>query len=758
MKNKLLTALLILGIILAGCTRPTSRPTPTALPSPSRTPVDVVPLVTRTPDAAAAVSAFLDKWKAEDYESMYAMLTKASQAAIKKEDFIARYTDVATQSAMAKDGVDYQIAGETKSTTEATVEYTSTLHSVLVGDLRRGMKANLAMEDGAWHLQWDEGLILPELKGGNRLQMDSSAPERGNIYDRNGNVLVSQSEAVAIGLITADIPVDNDEEVANTIHRVLGIDPGWLIAKIDGYRPQNQYLGLGDLSIEDYNKYEGQLSGLPGIYLSNFTARYYRSTGTISYAAHATGFRSLIQADEVNEFVRQGYKQSDYVSRMGMELWGDPYLGGQRSAVLYLVDPSGNILSELARKEGSPSQDIYTTLDINLQRGAQEAIAGFQGAVVVMERNSGRVLALASSPSFDPNLYVPDNYNSPWLINGLYADTRPEYNRATRGQYPLGSVFKIITMSAALKSGLYTADTTYECGYEFTELPDRVLYDWTWDHYQKDGKTKPSGTLTLPEGLMRSCDPYFYSIGLHLFGQGMGGLVSEMAKGFGLGQKTGIYGLVPSEEEAGQVVVPASALDATNQAIGQGDLMVTPLQVADFVAAVGNGGTLYRPSLIEKIAPPNGQPTYVYTDTVRGTLPISGTMLSLVQNAMVSVIKNSHGTAYDKFGGFGISVAGKTGTAQTSLSEPHAWFVAYSNANIANKPDIAVAVILEYQGEGSDWAAPVTRRVLEDYFYGRPQALYPWESSIGVVKSPTPEVTDTSAPEATETETPTPNP
>jgi penicillin-binding protein 2 len=231
---------------------------------------------------------------------------------------------------------------------------------------------------------------------------------------------------------------------------------------------------------------------------------------------------------------------------------------------------------------------------------------------------------------------------------------------------------------------------------------------------------------------MRSCNPWFYHIGLTLFNQGLRNLIPEMARGFGLGQPTGVVG-VP-EEAPGQVPAdPQEKLAATNIAIGQGDLQVTPIQVAAFVAAVANGGTLYRPQMVERIVSPTDTVIQQFTPEAVGTLPITPENLAIIQDAMNMVVRNSRGTAYSVVGAFPIELHGKTGTAEVGGGlDPHAWFVAYSNEDNAEQPDIAVVVIAENAGEGSEIAAPIARRVFEVYFFGRPRLLYPWEDRLGV--------------------------
>jgi penicillin-binding protein 2 len=739
---------LIFIIMLIGCSRSSSI-TPTPVPSDTPSPLPTAGITTvSTPDTEAAARLYLDSWKKEDYPAMYAMLTQVSKDAINEDTFTQKYRSVASEAALSK-GIDYQILSKLTTPKSAQVNYQVILHSILVGDIQRDTVMNLSLEKGQWRVQWADALILPELSGGNHLSMDYKIPSRANIYDRNGHALVAQQDAVAIGLNTGEVDQNQQDDLLATIARMTNgrIRPASLSPQIDNYRANGGwYLPVTDIAADELSAYEARLSGYSGVILQPFRTRYYVD----NVAPHVVGYMSAIQKDEVDKFARLGYKWNERIGRDGLELWGENYLAGKRGGTLYVVDSTGKTVTILADSGTEPAQAIYTTLDRDLQLGVQQALNGFLGAVVVLNKNTGEVLAMASSPNFNPNLFEPTNYNSQLLIGNLYGDDRPLYNRATQGQYPLGSVFKIVTMAAALKSDIYTTDTTYNCGYHFDELVNVTLNDWTYEHYQKDGKTQPSGLLTLSQGFMRSCNPYFWHIGLDLFSRGMTHAVSDMARGFGLSKPTGIE----INEEDGNIPDPESPLDSTNNAIGQGATLVTPLQVADFVAAVGNGGTLYKPTVIEKIAPPSGDPSYVFTPTVNGRLPISGTIVSSIQDAMISVIKDPHGTAHQVFPNFPYAVAGKTGTAQDPPRDPHAWFVGYTYDNRADKPDIAIAIVLENQGEGSEWAAPIFRGIVQLYFSGQ-RSTFPWETQPGVWKTPTPSITeaptleDTATPEGT---------
>lgn len=748
MKIRRLSIILFL-LLVAGCSRNSPAPTtPTRLPVQNTTLPQPPVYTTSVPDAKAAARSYLDAWKTDNYETMYSLLTSVSQDAISKDKFIKHYQGVAIEAALS--GVDYQILSALTQPDQAQVSYRVILHSVLVGDVQGDTLMNLTLEKGQWRVQWDDTLVLADLKGGNYLKMDREGytPSRANIYDRNGHALVAQADATAIGLKPDEIDSGQIDSLLGLLSNITGMRADTIMGMIDRTpKGQGWYVPVAEVPAGTVEKLASTLSNYSGLYLSPYKSRYYFDGGI---APQTVGYVSSLSPDEVDKYRRMGYQQDELIGRLGLENWGEKYLAGKRGGALYVMSPQGQPVTRLAEVPAQPSQAIYTTLDRDFQEGVQNSLAGLRAAAVVLERNTGRVLALASSPGFDPNAFIPVNFNNYSLAQQI--ENGATFNLATQGQFPLGSVFKVVTMAAALESGRYTPDSTLMCGYDFTELSGVTLHDWTWEYNETKRPTMPSGLLTLTGGLIRSCDPWFWHIGLSLFNEGKTKAVSDMARGFGLGQPTGIQGV---DEVAGTITDPEAPLDATNNAIGQGKTQVTPLQVADFMAAVGNGGTLYIPQLIEKIAPPDGDPTFTFKPEERGKLPVKPETLTALQEAMKGVIVSTkpRGTAVEVFSGLNIPVAGKTGTAQTSL-DPHAWFAGYTFAERPDKPDIAIAVVAENAGEGSEYAAPIFRRIVELYFTGKPAKLFPWESTYFVTRTPTPEETETPTPEPDVTATP----
>lgn len=727
--------LIVIMTFLSACTSGGSGlipsvPTETALPPPAVT-------VVSAPDPSLTLTAYLDAYKADDYNTMYSLVSKVTQDAVPLEDFAKRNRDALNQ--MSAGSFDYEVLSSLVNPYSAEIAYRVTYRTALVGDIQRDIVARLTLENGEWRLQWDESLILPELAGGNILRMDYSIPSRGNIYDKDGDVVAAQTDAYAFSIIPGNVTEASLPILLSEVWRLCGTsmeDLAYQIANTPAFFP----ISLCEASAQESERIRSIYPA--GLQWTQYNSRFYFDQGASS---NIVGYTQFISPENLDQYRRLGYRGDERVGSTGIERWAEDYLAGVHGGTLYVVNPvTGQIVTRVGESAPKPADSIYLTIDDNLQYYAQQAIKGFNGAAVVIEVETGRVLAMASSPGFDANIFEPNNPNAATLISQLVPGSL--LNRAAQGQYPLGSVFKIITMAAGMESGLFVPESTLDCQYTWTRLPDQIRYDWTYQHCQdrlasgrecNTSDSVPSGQLTLSEGLMRSCNPFFWEIGYTLYQNNRPNDIANMARAFGLGQPTGIGQI---EEAAGQITDPPTAIDVVNQAIGQGDVLVTPLQVASFIAALANGGTLYRPQLVERIEPVDGSAAVqVFKPEARGTLPLQPFRLELIKNAMIDVVKNPRGTANFRLRGLTIPVAGKTGTAESGSGKPHAWFAGYTMAaENTGLPDIAIAVILENIGEGSDYAAPVFKRIVETYYYGTPRSFYWFESNFGVTKTPTP--------------------
>ena len=732
--KKIKQPILILTLILtlAACSNPTSTLSPSEIAATDSLPTPQV-YITPAPDVDTMLSSYFSAWQADDYAAMYVYLSKASQGTISEEDFIQKYNDTANALTLQYvTGIDYTVTNVVTNPDTATVTLQVNYNTNLFGTLTRELVFNLVREGEGWHLDWDTTKIMPDLQNGNTLEVVKDIPSRGDIYANDGYPIAAQDDVVALGFVKGQLDLDLISLFYSTMADLTIYQIAEVIQIVDEANDFD-YIPLGEALEADVDRQMGALTAMTGVYLNYYTSRYYYDGGL---APQAVGHLSYIPSGEVNEYLRAGYGFNARFGANGLESSYEDVLAGTIGGSLYLKDANGQIVTKLAERGAVPAQSLTTSIDSTLQYYLQQSLGNYRGAIVVMEIETGRILAMVSNPEFDPNLFDFTNENSLYTGNLYDATDNPVFNRATNGQYPLGSVSKIITMAAALETGVFTESSSMYCGHS-VEVCGNTLYDWT---YEKD---KPeSGELTLPEGLMRSCNPWFYTIGATLYADGYSSAIADMARAFGLGSLTG----VDISEQPGNIPTDTNSCEVNSQlAIGQGEMLVTPLQVARFIAAIGNGGTLYQPSLVDSITSANGDTTYTFEPTAQGTLPVSEYNMNIITEAMRSVISNARGTANIQLATMPYRAYGKTGTATNTTGESHAWFAGYTSVGNPDRPDIAVVVLLENAGEGSEKAAPVFRRAVSLYFsyYTDYGYVLPWESQPYVVKSPTPIPTDT---------------
>lgn len=724
--SKYLTILIILVTLLNACNQnaavtPTPEPTATVpLPTPNVN-------INSGPDVEEAARAYMDLWKVEDYQAMYEQLSRLTKDAVTPEAFESSHRDTAKNLTMQ--GVEFQILSSMLNITTAQVNYQVDYETALLGTIGRQTIMNMILEDGTWHVQWDASMMLPELADGNYLELVIEVPARGNIYasDFSDNYpLVSYEDVVTItvtpGIIEEGTEGDMVALLAEIFQRTDDSIRGEY-ADVAGY----QYAIIGDITAAVAEQYYDRLTSFAAIGLESFKARFYHDGGI---APHVTGYVLNVPAENLEYYQRLGYTGDESIGYSGLEAWGEQYLAGTHGADLYVKDQQGQVLTKIAEEDAKPAQSIYTTIESQLQYWMQQSMGDNVGAIVVMERDTSKVIAMVSNPGFDPNVFVGPYYTGYSIAEVTQNPFNPMYNRAAQGVYPPGSVFKIVTMAAALETGVFTKDYPYYCDSLWYELDGWVGKDWTYDK-----GFGASGLLTLQQGLMRSCNPWFWHIAYTLWNDGYLTAIPDVAAGFGLGKPTGIE--IP-EFEGNINMTPADINEYVQMAIGQSTLQNSPLQIANFVAAVGNGGTLHQPTVVDRIGLTGQDPVYQFEPVEIGKLPVTPENLEAIQQAMTMVIRNPSGTANYQFGNYPWNIAGKTGTAENSTGKPHAWFAGYTFEEDPDRPDIAIAIILENAGEGSEMAAPLFRRIVSLYFTNMENAggIMPWESAPYILAQP----------------------
>jgi penicillin-binding protein 2 len=556
-----------------------------------------------------------------------------------------------------------------------------------------------------------------KLSFSNQLQRERIVAPRGLIRARDGSKLVVNMPVYQIDVLP--LRAVRKRELVSLACRWLNLDGTKLLVDLDAWikrYPDGREMTVVQAANKDQISVLRENSELLSFFRLTLEPRRYFPAGMC--AAHVCGYVGEITDAELD--ARSDLEQGDILGRTGIEYVYDSYLRGTDGIRIVGVSadgvPIGEVtalmdVDELERLGGArpavPGDDVYLTIDMNLQRAAEAAFQWERGSLVVMDPRNGEILAAVSRPTYDPNMFIGGVSDELW--RSLFEDpANPLFNRTVQAAYPPGSIFKLVTAYAALANGIATERSYQKPCYGGIQFGNRYFRCW---------KREGHGLLPLTDAIIQSCDTYFYQLGEQLD-------VDDLSKAgtfLGLGKKTGID--LPSEVSG---VLPDHAyLDRRygkgkwsrglllNYAIGQGEILVTPLQLCELAATIGAGGRHVHPHIVQRIVDPEGK-TVFSASTVSGPLDgVDGNALQSIRRAMEGVVADEHGTGRAS-AVFGVSVAGKTGTAQNPHGKDHALFVAYAPADA---PTVCCAIVMENAGHGGTFAAPVARQVLSAYFY-----------------------------------------
>lgn len=577
------------------------------------------------------------------------------------------------------------------------------------------------------YLQIFHGASYREQADHNRIQITTIPASRGIIYDLQGNALVQNEPNFVAEVTPVDLPDADDDQYVPTltsIATILELPLAEMQAQIEAHAKlyYNQPLVLKEFIPHDQAiDLMLQLKAIPGVEISAQAARHYLQP---EYYAPIIGYLGRISPEDLAAELSDDYDLSDHIGKTGLEYTYETILRGTKGSIAKETTAGGRALDTIAEEQALAGGNLVLAIDGKLQKllydeikrvADKEGLPG--GAAVALDPRTGKVRALVSYPSYDPNLFIQGITTE--VYSSLLNDSRkPLFDKAVSGEYPSGSTFKLVVASAALQEGVVTPSTTVTSTgglcVNCNHLPD--FPDW---------KTGGHGVTDVYKALAESVNTYFYLAGGGTYDKEKreitGGLgidrIGQYAQEFGLGSASGIDitgeadGFIPTpswkEQTKGE---PWYLGDTYHVSIGQGDLLVTPLQVAIYTMIVANGGTYYQPQLVDHVTDQAGVTTETITPLVRGSDFVDPSNLAVVRAGMRQAV--TAGSARS-MGSLSLTSAGKTGTAEIGeTGKKHSWYTTFLPYE---DPQLVLVVLMEEGGDGTEAALPVVKAVLSQY-------------------------------------------
>ncbi len=544
---------------------------------------------------------------------------------------------------------------------------------------------------GLIKLQVVRGNSYYNLSRKNYIRLIEQKSPRGIITDRNGEILVKNRLAYNIAIIPQEFK--EKDSTFNILSKLLDVEEETLNKnfKKNYYAPFAPILIKKNITKKQAMMIEQKKTALPGIIIETFPERSYLH-GKI--CSHILGYLGLVSKSKISKLKEYGYSVKDLVGHTGVEEFFDRFLKGKDGGTQIKADNRGRQVEVLAMRSPEKGKDVAITIDLRIQKIAAKTLGNKKGAIVIIQPYSGEILAMVSSPSYDPNIFTAANSEN--RIKNLFKDKRsPMLNRCISGLYPPGSIFKIVIATASLEEDKTSPYTSFTCNGNFRI--GNASFRCSRNH----------GIQELRDAITHSCNTYFYNLGLILGPE----LIEKYALDWGFGKLTGID--LPFEQKGN---VPSKIKkrlfknerwykgNTINFSIGQGEFLATPLQAARLMAAIANGGWLIEPFLLLSI---NGAQV-VRKDSAK-KIAVKNETLETIRSALRNVVSDPSGTAHIvNISGF--PVAGKTGTAQASRGKSHSWFAGYGPTK---KPEIAFCVFLEHGGSSYN-ACVLAKKILEE--------------------------------------------
>lgn len=576
-----------------------------------------------------------------------------------------------------------------------------------------------------FNLQIVKGNENQFLAEGNRLRVQEFVAPRGIIFDKNKTSFVKNIPMYNLEIYPVDLPREKSERIKiyESLSKFLGENIEKTINEVENEKlySNDSIIIKPSVDRDEAMKMQMAFKDLTGIRINIIPTREYEQNYGLS---HILGYIGKISEDELAKN-KENYLISDYIGKSGLEYAYEEYIKGQKGAKRVEVDSTGKIQRELETKDPIPGNDIITTLDFDLQKKIQEVLSAKiknlqedgkkdvkHAVAVAIDPQTGGILAMVSVPSYDNNKFSQGIKTEDYEAI-LKDEQKPMLNRAISGIYPSGSVIKPVIAVAGLDKGVINENTTIDDPGEI-KIGEWVFPDW-----------KNHGLVNVRKAIAVSCNVFFYAIGggwENIKGMGVE-VIDKYLDQFGFGKPTGVElageqsGTIPNPEWKKEIKGESWYLgDTYHLAIGQGDFLVTPIQMVNAISAIANGGKLYKPHFVSEVVDSQGNIVKKFeSELLSDSLVDNQYSIEVARQGMREAVEFESGSAR-QLKDLPVSSAGKTGTAQydaNDLSRYHAWFTAFAPYD---NPEIAIVVLVEKGGEGNEVAVPIANEILKFYF------------------------------------------
>ena len=608
--------------------------------------------------------AYIDAWSALDFEKMYDTLSNDSQESIDKDKFVERYETIL--SAIQLNNVELSPQELIQEEDKAFLPLDAVFNTDTVDSFEAHFTLNLVLEEDEWKIVWTPSLIFPDLGPEDQVRIVSKHALRGDITDRKGNPIAIEGEAYTVGAVPGKIP--DKQEFAKALAPLLEMEEEKILAELSqDWVKDDTLVPLRNFPLNISQEFKDELLSVKGVMLASNVVTDSRRYLDNDLYSHVVGYVQRVSAEDLEQ--NKNYSAQDFIGKQGIEAAFEEHLHGIPGYTLFIRDKDNNTKSVIAERPPKNGNTVSLTLDPKLQEISYNALKDHVGAIVALDGNTGEVLAMVSYPNYDPNIFPNGVLPSKWKELSEHPD-KPFINRATYALYPPGSTLKPFSAVMALEEGIINEDTV---------VKEAEKNSWTpnidgWNGQPITRTNHPAGPVNLDRALVWSDNIYFAWAALQMPYE----TFESYAQRFGIGQP------LPFDLPVSQSIIKNEGTNWSKRllavsSIGQGEILMTPLQIAAMYTAFLNQGDIILPQIIREIKTPEGQTIEEFERKVWQAGAVPEKWIDVILPSLINVVEDNTGTAH-RLAIDGLTIAAKTGTAERDDKgeKEIGWLVAFT--------------------------------------------------------------------------------